>query len=58
MLLLMSPQPKRWGICSDVSGVIMENLINKNVHKENPPPKITEEDINKDKEESKQKEDK
>lgn len=54
----MSPQPKRWGICSDVSGVIMENLINKNVHKENPPPKITEEDINKDKEESKQKEDK
>lgn len=34
-------QNKGKGICSDVSGVITENLIDDNIHKENPPPKIT-----------------
>lgn len=47
------------GKCSsfDVSGVIIENSINKEITKEDPPPLI-EEYIIEDKEESEQEEDK
>lgn len=48
-----SPQKMEKGICSDVSGVITENLINNNIFIEDPPQQ-EEEGIIKDKEEDKQ----
>lgn len=45
-----SPQKTGKGICYVISGVIMENLINYNIPKEDPPATIIKEDIIENKE--------
>lgn len=52
-----SPQKTGKGICFDISCVLMENLINKESTKEDPPCR-KDEDINEDKEESLHEDDK
>lgn len=53
-----SPQNMGKGILYDVSGLIMGNLIDDNIPKEDSPPKTNKEDTSKQKEETEQEGDK